>query len=281
MRANTLFFPELVIGLVNAGEQSGELNTVLDGLVKYYTQQKELKGYIIKALIYPLFLIFTAICVLIFFLLYVLPALASTYEAMQAKPSESLQFIIKISNTIKLYYPLIIAALCAVGLYIYQNIALLATKLTKLKGCRELYTLHLEIRFCRLLALLLNSGINITEAVKIASSTITDKSINAKLELFRGYLQKGVDISVAVEHSLGLFSPLTEELIAIGALAGDLPKMLTEAATMSENDFRERLDQLRELLAPTLLIMAAVLIAGIVFTVLAPLFDLFTAIPEY
>lgn len=281
MKHNPDFFPPLVTALINAGEKSGELPKVLTALVQYYNKQKELKGFIQKTLIYPSLLILTASVVLLFFLLYVLPLLASTYIAMQAQPSTLLKFILKISTFIKEYYalmPVITASVCYI---IYYSFPLMHKLLLKVPWIKKSYQLLMEARFCKLLALLLNSGINITNAVSIAGATITAKTMLPKLQLLETYLQRGIEISTAFNHSLGLFTPLTEEMLNIGASTGYLPEMLEEAAKIAETELQERLEKVHELLAPLLLLVAAAFTAGIVYAVMEPLFDLFTVIPEY
>ena len=80
---------------------------------------------------------------------------------------------------------------------------------------------------------------------------------------------------------LEMFSPLTAELIVIGAETGYLPKLLNEAANILEQDLRDRLEKLREILAPLLLLVAALVTATVVCSVVGPLFELFSALPEY
>lgn len=281
MNRNTDFFPNLIITLVAAGEQSGELPYVLQALIEYYSKQKELGNFIIKALIYPVFLIVASISVMLFFLMYVLPVLATTYTAMQAQPSSFLKTAITLHSYLhgKSYLLLFIVISILAALYLSQPYV--KKVCLHINWCKHFYNLILEARFCKLLALLLNSGINITEAIVIAGKTINDQSMLNKLQLYKEYLQRGYEINTAIEHTQGLFSPLTEELITIGATTGYLPQMLEEAAKIAEEDLRDYLDRLREFLAPTLLLIAATLTAGIIVSIMGPLFELFTAIPEY
>lgn len=281
MRRNPAFFPNLVITLVAAGEQSGELPYVLNSLVEYYSRQKDIKSFISKALIYPVFLITASICVMLFFLMYVLPVLATTYTAMDANPSSFLQAVITLHLWLQGKTAIIIIATVIIAIVLYLSLPYVKKGCLHINWCKRIYALIIEVRFCKLFALLLNSGINITEAVAIASKTINDNNTLNKLQLYKDYLQRGYEINIAIEHIHGLFSPLTEELITIGATTGYLPQMLEEAAKIAEDDLRDSLDKTRELLAPALLLVAASLTAGIVVSIMGPLFDLFTAIPEY
>ena len=281
MNRNPDFFPTLMITLVAAGEQSGELPYVLQSLIEYYSKQKELSSFIIKALIYPAFLIVASISVMFFFLMYVLPVLATTYTAMQAQPSSFLQTVIALHSCLHGKSYLLFFAFVSILMVLYLSQPYVKKGCLRISWCKHIYNLILEARFCKLLALLLNSGINITEAIVIAGKTINEKSTLNKLQLYKDYLQRGYEINTAIEHTQGLFSPLTEELITIGATTGYLPQMLEEAAKIAEDDLRDYLDRLREFLAPALLLIAAVLTASIVVSIMGPLFELFTAIPEY
>lgn len=281
MSHNPAFFPGLVVTLTAAGEKSGQLQQILAAMVNYYSQQKELRGQLTKALIYPLFLIAAALGVMLFFLIYVLPILAATYSSFQARPAGLLQSFIALHSFIVEYRSLILPLVIIAVIAIYKSLPRLSKSLLSISWFRHLYSLVMEVRFCKLLALLLNSGVNITEAVTIAGQTITSPYWCSRLGLFQSYLQKGLDIGTAIEHSQGLFSPLTQELLIIGSSTGYLPHMLEEAAKIAEMDLKERLDKLRELFAPCLLLCAALVTAGIVCSILGPLFDLFTAIPEY
>ena len=128
---------------------------------------------------------------------------------------------------------------------------------------------------------MLNSGLNITVAVEEAGKTFTDEARRGQLYLFRQSLLRGVDIGTAAQRAGCIFSPLTREFIAIGAATGCLPKMLNEAAGILEQDLQSKLEKFRELFAPVLLLIAALLTALVVCSVMGPLFDLFTALPEY
>ena len=279
MQNNRDFFPHLVITLTRAGEQSGELHEVLASLVQYYNRQKELQGFLSKALIYPLFLIFLALCVLAFFLFYVLPVLATAYTALQAQPNGFLQLALQ-ANVLLRHHPYLAgSALFSSLLAGFKLLPALGRLLLRIPRCRHVYQLAQEARFCKLLALLLNSGISITEAVGMAGSTLTDKGTLTKLQLFNRSLQRGTDISLAIEHSLSLFTPLTEELLSLGAATGYLPQMLEEAGRIAETDLEEKLSKLRELLTPALLMIAALLTGSIIYAVMGPLFNLFTALP--
>lgn len=274
------FFTPLMLSLIAAGEKSGQLEEILQELVLYYQRQKEFKDFVSKALIYPLFLIGAALGLMLFFLIYVLPVLASAYSSMQAQPSGTLKFLLNVNEILQHQLNYILISLLLMLCLLWKIKDKLKQLLCLIPWYQTTYKLLLELQLCKLLALLLNSGISIIEAIDIAISTISDKQLKLKLLLLQSYLKRGIEISTALQHSLGLFSPLTEELLYLGATTGYLSQMLSESAQITESDLRYRLEKLRELLAPALLMVAALITAGLICTVMSPLFDLFSAIPD-
>ena len=274
-------FSNLAVTLVAAGERSGELNNVFLEIADFYNKQRELKQFLYKATLYPLFLLCASLAVLVFFLLYVLPMLASVYSSLGAPPNGILQFAVQVSNFLMGNGVAISLGLVSVVLCVYQRRERLLELCLRLPLVRSLHAMVLEIRFCKILSMLLDKGINITEAVDLATATIRHKERVRQLKFFNAALRRGEAISTALGTATEMFSPLTAELIVIGAETGYLPKLLNEAASILEQDLRDRLEKLREILAPLLLLVAALVTATVVCSVVGPLFELFSALPEY
>lgn len=281
MSCDSKFFPPLAITLTAAGESGGELERVLEAAAEYYTRQYELKCFLYKSAAYPLFLLTATVAVSLFFLLYVLPQLAGVYSSMQAQPDSFLQWVLWLNSFLSEHALLLAAVMLAAAVWLNRYQAVLRAAMLQLPGIKGIYGLVQEIRFCKLLALLLNSGLNITAAAEEAGRTFTDEARRGQLYLFRQSLLRGVDIGTAAQRAGYIFSPLTREFVAVGAATGCLPRMLNEAADILEQDLQSKLEKFRELLAPVLLLITALLTALVVCSVMGPLFDLFTALPEY
>ena len=274
-------FSNLAVTLVAAGERSGELNSVFLEIADFYKKQNEIKQFLYKATLYPLFLLCASLAVLIFFLLYVLPMLASVYSSLGAPPNGILQFAVQVSNFLMNNGVAVCLGLVSLVFCVYQRRQKLVDLCLQLPVVRSLHAMVLEIRFCKILSMLLDKGINITEAVELSTATIRHKERVRQLKTFNVALRRGETISTALGTATEMFSPITAELIVIGAETGYLPKLLNEAASILEQDLRDRLEKLREILAPLLLLVAALVTAIVVCSVVGPLFELFSALPEY
>lgn len=281
MKRQQEIFPELAVILTEAGELSGELAAVLKEIALYYQKQHEWKSMVWKSAIYPVFLLIASLAVLLFFILYVLPLLGNVYLSMDARPNGFLQLALAANELLQVYYRQISASTLLLAAVMVKYRRYLAVWLLKLPGIASVYGLLTEIRFCRLLALLLGSGINITAAVPEAGKVFYDDQRRLQIYLFNRQLQRGMDIGTAARKTKNIFSEITEEFIAVGAATGCLPQMIEEAAKLLEQDLQDKLIKVKELLAPVLLLLAAVLTAVIICAVIGPLFDLFSALPEY
>ncbi|MGM9528679.1 MAG: type II secretion system F family protein [Phascolarctobacterium sp.] len=274
------FFPTLAVQLVQAGELSGQLGAVLNELADYYQQQEQLRSFIWKAAMYPLFLLTAALGVLLFFLLYVLPMLASVYRGMRLQPNGSMELLLRVHDFL-VNNPLLIAGMlvATVMLARFYGKRLLLWLLGK-PWCGNFYGLLCEIRFCKLLALLLDSGLSITIAVQAIAKTMAESPYQQQLLLLDSRLQRGADITASLAGMRGLLSPLTLDLVSVGAATGCLPQMLREAARLGQQDMQSKIAKLREVLAPLLLLLAAGVIAAVVCAVLGPLLEMLSALPQ-
>lgn len=272
---------QLAVTLVAVGEESGELAMLLEQLADYYSRQLKLRRFVQRAVTYPAFLLLASFCVLLLFLLYILPVLADTYSAMGVLPMGTLALLLTLKDAL-LQQPLAALALTAgvaAALFLLGRRLLRCFLRSRLSG--NFHGLLLEVRFCRLLALLLESGVGITKAVAIVTDTMDDEQYAGQLRLLNSRLKRGIAIEqAAAGGAKELFSPLMLELVCVGASTGYLPQMLQEAVTAGEQRLQQQLGRLQELLLPLLLLVAAIIIAGIVCIVIGPLFEMLSAMPE-
>lgn len=280
MEQEPRFFEPLTVQLVRAGELSGQLHAVLEELASYYQQQEELRSHVLKAALYPLFLLTAAGSVLLFFLLYILPVLANVYAGMGIKPSGSMAVLLQLHSLVldnlALAAGLLLGLLACLRLYA----GAMGRWLLGRRWCGNFYGLLYEIRFCKLLALLLESGLNITVAVQAIAQTMQDSPFAKQLLVLDSRLQRGMEISISMTGAAGLLSPLTLDLISVGASTGCLPRMLREAAHLRQNDLQKKLARGKEILAPLLLVLVALVIAAVVCTVLGPLLEMLNYLPQ-
>lgn len=282
LAAEPEYFSRLAVSMAAVGEESGELSNLLLQLADYYERQDMLRRFVQRALIYPLLLLVAALLLLLLFGFYILPMLLETYTAMGIKPAGSLALVLRLRSLL-LEEPLLgVLSLVLLTAALLAGGRCLLHCFLRSRWSGNFHGLLIEVRLCKLLALLLEAGLAITRAVSIAMATVEDEECVTELRIFNSRLRRGlaVEQAAAAAAAEGLFSPLTLELICVGAATGYLPRMLEEAASAGEVRLTEQLERLRQLLVPVLLLMAALIVAVVIITVISPLFELLTALPE-
>ena len=273
-------FSRLAVSMAAVGEESGELSNLLLQLADYYERQDRLRRFVQQVLIYPLLLLVAALLLLLLFGFYILPVLLETYTAMGIKPAGSLVLVLRLRSLL-LEEPLLgVLSLVLLTVALLAGGRRLLHWFLRSRWSGNFHGLLIEVRLCKLLALLLEAGLAITRAVSIAMATVEDEECVTELRIFNSRLRRGLAVEQAAAAAEGLFSPLTLELICVGAATGYLPRMLEEAASAGEVRLTEQLERLRQLLVPVLLLMAALIVAVVIITVISPLFELLTALPE-
>lgn len=274
-------FSEMNISVVEAGEVSGQISRVLLSLSEFYKQQDKLAKLVRNVCIYPGFLLGLAFLTFLFFSVKLVPAFAELYRSLGVKETPLLQVLLSISVLLQNHAVALSCTCLAGSRFLLLQRAKILTLLMGFPGIRLMRHSFLEIRFTRLLALMLLSGISFPEAILRASVTLTDTSMKNNAKKFSENVLRGVGITEAAMQSGNLFSQTGLEFLSIGESSGSLPDMLTEFAELQEQELFTRLRDLKSVLEPVLVVIIAAMIFSVMAVMLSPLFDLMTRMPEY
>ena len=274
-------FTKMNVSVVEAGEVSGQISRVLLSLSEFYKQQDKLVKLIRNVCIYPGFLLVLAILTFIFFSVKLVPSFAELYRSLGVKESPLLQVLLSISVLLQNHAVALSCACLICGKLLLRQSTEILSLLMRFPGIRPMRHSFLEIRFSRLLALMLLSGIAFPEAILRASVTLTDTSMKNNAKKFSENVLRGVGITEAAMQSGNLFSQTGLEFLSIGESSGNLPDMLTEFAEIQEQELFTRLRDLKSVLEPVLVVIIATMVFAVMAVMLSPLFDLMTQMPEY
>ena len=274
-------FSEMNISIVEAGEVSGQISQVLLSLSEFYKQQDKLAKLIRNVCIYPGFLLVLAFLTFIFFAVKLVPTFADLYHSLGVKETYLLQMLLSVSGLLQNHAVALSSILLIGGKILLLQGAKILSLFMRFPGIGLMRHSFLEIRFSRLLALMLYSGIAFPEAVLRASVTLTDASMKNNAKTFSENVLRGVGITEAAMQSGNLFSRTGLEFLSIGESSGNLPDMLTEFAEVQEQELFARLRDLKAVLEPVLVVVIATMIFAVMAVMLSPLFDLMTQMPEY
>ena len=281
-RAMTRFpesFPPVVCHLVDAGEQSGRLQDVLDRLADYTEAKQALRNKILLALIYPLLVTAVALTVVTGLLVYVVPQITQVYAHTHQTLPLLTRILMRSSETLRamapLALPLIVLALIAARLALRRpewrhgwHALLLRLPLWG----RILRRLEAE-RFTRTLGILVASGVPLLRAMQSAVPVVGNMPMRQAVEEAARLVREGGSLSRALARS-GYFPPIAIHLIASGETSGQLGAMLMRGSETLTRELETWAAALAALLEPLLILVMGVLVLFIVLATLLPIFEM-------
>ncbi|HQU16218.1 MAG: type II secretion system protein GspF [Chromatiales bacterium 21-64-14] len=272
-------FPELYRATVGAGEQSGYLEAVLERLADYTETRQQLHQRIQLALLYPVILTLVALAVVTGLLAYVVPQVVQVFTNLNQQLPVLTRGLIAVSDFLRANWGLILVVLIAAGAG--------TTYVLRLPGPRrQFHRFQLRIpllarlvrglntaRFARTLSILVESGVPVLEALRIAAQVMSNLPMRAAVEDAAARVREGATLHGALEAS-GLFPPMIVSLIASGEASGNLEGMLDRAAVSQEREIETLISALLGLFEPLLILLMGGMVLVIVIAILLPIFDL-------
>ena len=272
-------FDTLYVNMVDAGENGGILDIILDRLSVYMEKSIKLKREIKTALIYPSVVISAAILVTTILLVFVIPTFAELFEDFGAELPLPTQIVINISNFFVKYF-FVISGSFFTSLIIFF-------KFSKTdKGKSVLHPIYLKLpifgdlirkvavaRFTRTLGTMLSSGVPILMALNICSKTAGNKVVEVTVQKTRVAISEGKQMADTLSES-NVFPPMVTQMIGVGETSGALDKMLEKVAIFYEEEVDNAVGALKQLIEPLMILFLGVIIGGLVIAMYLPIFKL-------
>ena len=281
MQKQTRAFPPQSVAVVEAGELGGELNAVLKALAAYYRRQDKLCKYVRGILAYPAFLIVVSCVTIVFFSVELLPMFTTLYASLGVPETRLLRNLLFLKRLIGQHFLALAAVLIVSGKVLYQKRKELVSLVFRLPGIHGLRRSYLEVRFVKMLALLLRSGIALPEAIRLAVRTVEDGEMRLQADRFADGILHGLGIAASATQAGNLFSQVTLEFLRIGENSGNLSQMLSEAAEIREQELMQRIRELKTILEPLLVMIIATVVFAAIAVMVSPLFSVMTQMPAY
>ena len=274
-------FTPASVKIIEAGENSGSLSILLDELADYYKSQNEMKRFLKNACIYPCIVVSLTACIFIFFAFKVLPVFAELYSSLGIEKTAFLKLIAFAGDNAQYFrWEAACFFLFFLGVIYFQR-ERIKEGCFKLPGISDCYRKMMEIRYCRILSIMLRSGIAIPTALTAAAQALQSREMNKKSIMASYAVTRGARISQAIALNGELFSESSIEFISIGEDSGRLPEMLQEAADVIDEELQAKLKNFKTAIEPILLIIIAFLVGGVIFSVASPMMGLISGMPEY
>lgn len=283
MKKHPKVFPSLLLNMVEAGEVSGNLDTIMERMAVHFEKENKLENKIKSALIYPIALAVVSIAVVIFLLVAVMPTFIGMFESSgQALPGPT-QALLTISNWLTEFWYLFIAIVVGVviGFITFKRTPtgrnFLDTLKIKIPIIKDTNVKIITARFTRTLSTLMTSGIPLLQAIDVVGRVVGNKVVHDRLEVASENVRKGVSLSRAV-YEVGVFPPMVDSMIKIGEESGSLDDILYKTADFYDDEVEVALQRMTSLMEPVMLVVMAIVIGFIVIAMAMPMFDMVNTI---
>jgi type IV pilus assembly protein PilC len=275
-----LYFDDLFVNLVEAGEHAGALETVLEKIATYKEKTEALKKKIKKALFYPAAVLAVAVIVTVILLLFVIPQFESLFKGFGADLPAFTQFVVDLSRWMQSNGWILLIVLVAVVFifsYFYKRSRPMRQFIDRMSLQIPVIGPILKkaaiARFARTLATMFSAGVPLVEAMKsVAGATGNIVYQDAVLRM-RDELATGLRMQRSMENT-GLFPNMVVQMIAVGEESGSLDEMAAKVADFYEDDVDAAVDSLSSLLEPLIMVILGVLVGGLVVAMYLPIFKL-------
>lgn len=284
LRKHPLYFDDLFCNLVEAGEQAGVLETLLDRIATYKEKTESMKKKIKKALVYPASVIVVGIIVTAILLIFVVPVFAELFESFGAELPAFTQLVLDLSYFVQDYWWAILLGIAATAI-ILSNLWKRSPKFRELVDRAMLKApifgaiMHKSAlaRFARTTSTMFAAGVPMVEALEsVAGATGSVVYGNAVKEM-REDIATGQSLRLAMEQQQ-LFPHMVKQMVAIGEESGSLDDMLGKVADFYEEEVDNAVDAISSLMEPLIMVVLGTLVGGLVVAMYLPIFKLGTAI---
>lgn len=272
-------FPEIYVNTVRAGEAGGGLGSSLERMNSYLEDGARIKDEVTSALIYPLILVVLGGGAVIFLLLFVVPRFAAVFEDLGGAVPAPARLLMSASHLTSHYFwvvPIIAAGIWAAAKKMRSTPAgrtRLDGLVFKVPAIGPVLRKSAIARFSRTLGTLLQSGIQILDALSLASRASGNSALENELAPVIDGVKKGKGVAQPIADS-GAFPGLAVHMLTVGEETGRLDEMLLKLAHGYEHEVKTSLKRLMSALEPAIIIFMALVVGFIVISLLLAVFSL-------
>jgi type II secretory pathway component PulF len=273
-------FPRVYVAMVQAGETGGFLDLVLAQIADFQAREKDLRGKVLTAMLYPTILLILALGVVVFLLVFFIPKFQTIFSGFGASLPALTEMIIATSHALRSYGIFILGGIIGIGFS-------LRTWFSSEKGRRSWEGLILRTpvvgplvaqfalaRFCRMLGTLLSAGVNLVQALNVARKSIGNQILVDAVSDSITRVSEGGQLGQSLANCRNLFSGSTLEMISVAEESGKLDTELVRIATVTESDLDRNLKTGVALLEPLMLFLIAGFIGTIFIGMVLPIFTM-------
>ena len=271
-------FGEMFCNLASAGEMSGSLAAVLKRQAAYLKSIQELKSRVLAALIYPAFLLFSAVSVAILFVVFLIPKLMELLDSTGGSLPVGAQLILGVSEFAKATW-WIWAILGTVGTLTVRwwasqerNRPAWDHFVLRVPLFGRLIRERFYVQFLETLCNLVANGLPLNRALELTKAATPDRYLRRHLEAVIAQVDDGLPLSSALDRT-GEFPSLLTDMLAVGEETGDLAAALGRTAERYDGELKKRAERLSALIQPVVVVAMASLVGAMAYLMITAIFQ--------
>ncbi|MCB5259282.1 MAG: type II secretion system F family protein [Candidatus Cloacimonetes bacterium] len=278
-------FNPLYVALVQAGEASGTLHTVLDELSDYLEKIEDTKRKVTSAMAYPIFILIFLIGVIWGMFYFIIPMFAEVYADFNASLPTPTVIAINTSNFIvnNLFLAILIFIMAIVALFLVyltdRGRFVMDTLKLRIPVVGGVVTNSIMSKFSRTFSILMAAGVPIMDTMELTENVVQNAVVEGAVRRARVLVKEGYGVANAFRRT-GEFPPTLLQMLSTGEETGDMDKLLGKAAQFYEKLVDSVIDRLTSLIEPLLIVLMALVVGSIIIVIYLPIFDLGEAISQ-
>lgn len=276
-------FPDLFVNMVNSGEVSGNLDTIMRRMSEHYEKESKINNKVKAAMIYPAFLSVISVAMIIIMLTFVMPMFVGMFKDNGVALPLITRMLLGVSSFMKMYWYIVLIVLIGIVVILKQYFktengktmsSRMTLKLPIIKGINEKIIVS---RFTRTLATVFASGINLVQALQVVSQVLGNKIIENKIMEVREQIMKGGGLSEPLTRA-GFFPPMLCSMINIGEESGSLDEILDKTADFYDDELDTAIQQFTSILEPIMILLMGIIIGSMIIAIILPMFNMYSTI---
>jgi len=272
-------FDDITLNLIQAGEESGNLDTILARLATELEEQKSMGAKIKSAMIYPAMILLVIIAVVVIMMVVLVPSMSDMYSEFGADLPWATQFLIDASDFLLGYWWVILTLLSVlvIGGKMFLDTEkgknILDKMILKIPSIGMVITKMQLSNFTRILSLLLSSGLSIIQALELTANSLSNSVFKQTILEAKEEVSKGGSLAVPIARSK-YFPLIVSQMIAVGEETGEMDSVLAKVSDYYKEEVDHATDNLSALLEPIMLILMGGAIGFIALAIYMPMFQL-------
>ena len=276
-------FPDMFISMVEVGEASGTLDTIMERTAIYYEKQYKLQQKIKQATTYPKILVIVAILAVAFLVIKVVPTFSGLISSAGGTMPLPTKILMGMSSFMGEFWYLIVGMVILL-IFLYKSYYKTQDGRRNIDRIKITMPMFGKINkkiitsnFASTFGILLSSGVQLMESITICSQVVGNVIVKEALEDTREQIKKGYSLGDTLE-SKDIFPPMLTQMVKIGEESGTLDQVLAKTSDFYDSEVDTATAQLTSLIEPVIIVVLGGVIAFIILSIMLPMFEVYNTI---